>query len=65
MPGGVEATGHADTVQRDQALYGAGVERFNHERLLMSEKKSFEVEAAHFTFGMGPRVCIGKDIALM
>ncbi|KAF2630654.1 hypothetical protein BU25DRAFT_244326 [Macroventuria anomochaeta] len=30
-----------------------------------NEIRSFELEAAEFTFGMGPRVCLGKDVAVM
>jgi cytochrome P450 len=40
-------------------------EDFRPERWMISEKKCFELEAAQFTFGMGSRVCLGKDIALM
>ena len=65
VPEGAEITSHAYAMQRDKGLYGEDAEVFRPERWLESEKKSFELEAAQFTFGVGPRVCLGKDIALM
>ncbi|OAL53260.1 cytochrome P450 [Pyrenochaeta sp. DS3sAY3a] len=65
IPEGTEITSHAYTVQRDKGLYGEDAEDFNPERWMVNEKRNFELDAAQFTFGMGPRVCIGKDIAVM
>ncbi|KAF2032837.1 cytochrome P450 monooxygenase-like protein [Setomelanomma holmii] len=65
IPGGAEVTSYAYTVQRDRDLYGPDAEEFKPERWLVDEKRGFELEAAQFTFGVGPRVCLGKDIALM
>ncbi|KAF2475031.1 cytochrome P450 [Lindgomyces ingoldianus] len=65
IPEGTEITSHAYVVQRNKALYGEDAEQFRPERWLESEKRSFEYEAAQFTFGVGPRVCLGKDIAVM
>jgi cytochrome P450 len=65
IPAGTEVTSHAYTVQRDTAFYGRDAEEFKPERWMTSEKRAFELEAAQFTFGVGPRVCLGKDIALM
>ncbi|KAF2176566.1 cytochrome P450 [Zopfia rhizophila CBS 207.26] len=61
---GTEITSNAYVVQRDPELY-EDPEKFWPERWLQSEKKNFEMEAAQFTFGVGPRVCLGKDIAIM
>lgn len=65
VPGGTEVTSYAYCVQRDQDLYGENAERFEPERWLEGEKRTFELEAAQFTFGMGHRVCLGKDVAVM
>ena len=65
IPGGTEITSYAYCVQRDQTLYGNDAEQFKPERWLESEKRTFELEAAQFTFGTGPRVCLGKDVAVM
>ncbi|CAO2652676.1 Nn.00g009590.m01.CDS01 [Neocucurbitaria sp. VM-36] len=64
VPGGAEITSHAYTIQRDKALYGEDAEEFRPERWLES-KKNLDFEAAQFSFGVGPRVCLGKDIAIM
>jgi cytochrome P450 len=65
IPEGTEVTSYAYCVQRDRTLYGEDAERFEPERWLEGEKRTFELEAAQFTFGMGPRVCLGKDVAVM
>ncbi|KAF1996048.1 cytochrome P450 [Amniculicola lignicola CBS 123094] len=65
IPEGTEITSHAYTVQRDTGLYGKDAYEFKPERWLKSEKKSVEFDAAQFVFGVGPRVCLGKDIAFM
>lgn len=65
VPAGMEVTCHAYTLQRDKAFYGEDADEFVPERWMESEKRNFELEAAQFTFGMGPRVCIGRDVAMM
>ena len=65
VPRGTEVTSYAYCVQRDRKLYGEHPERFEPDRWLEGEKRTFELEAAQFTFGMGPRVCFGKDVAVM
>ncbi|KAF2658321.1 cytochrome P450 [Lophiostoma macrostomum CBS 122681] len=65
IPEGTEITSHAYVMQRDKGLYGEDAEEFKPERWLVSEKQNFEYEAAQFTFGVGPRVCLGKDVAIM
>lgn len=65
VPGGTEITSYAYCVQRDRTFYGDDAELFRPERWSESEKRSFELEAAQFTFGMGARVCLGKDVAVM
>jgi len=65
VPEGTDITTYAYVVQRDKHLYGEDAEQFNPQRWLKSNEESAKFEASQFTFGMGPRVCIGKDIAIM
>ncbi|CAN9092361.1 unnamed protein product [Alternaria alternata] len=63
VPGGMDVTSHAYTVQRDKDFYGQDAEDFKPDMWLQSEKRNFELEAAQFTFGIGSRICLGKDVA--
>ncbi|PGH07083.1 hypothetical protein AJ79_06361 [Helicocarpus griseus UAMH5409] len=65
IPPGTEITSQSYVVQRHPKFYAPDPDAFRPERWLVSEKKANEMDAASFVFGMGPRVCIGKDIALM
>lgn len=64
VPGGTEMTSNAYVVQRDPALYAPDPEAFRPERWLEA-KRANEMEAGSFVFGVGPRVCLGKDVAVM
>lgn len=65
IPEATEITSHAYTIQRDISFYGQDANEFKPERWLVSEKRTFELEAAQFGFGTGARMCMGKDIAMM
>ncbi|TVY54176.1 Cytochrome P450 monooxygenase gsfF [Lachnellula cervina] len=65
IPAGTDITSCAYVVQRDPVLYAPDPDSFRPERWLESIEKSSEMEAGSFVFGMGPRGCIGKDVALM
>lgn len=64
VPPGTEITTHAYVVQRDSSFYAPDPHAFRPERWL-DENKALEMDAASFVFGMGSRVCLGKDIAIM
>ncbi|KAK4202420.1 putative cytochrome P450 E-class, group I [Triangularia verruculosa] len=66
VPQGAEVCSDPYTVGRDPEMYGPGAEAFRPERWLGGdEKRKAELEAASFVFSMGPRVCLGKEIAYM
>lgn len=66
VPEDTEVTSVSYVVQRDPVLYAPDPEAFRPERWLEADaKKLSEMEAGQFVFGIGPRVCLGKDIATM
>lgn len=65
IPGGVDVTSHPYAVQRDRSLYGDDASEFKPERWMVSEPRTFELEAAQLTFGTGARGCMGREVAMM
>ena len=66
VPPGTEVTSNAYIVQRDPELYAPDPETYRPERWLeCRDSRAAEMEAAQFVFGIGPRVCLGKEIASM
>ncbi|KAK8009452.1 cytochrome P450 [Apiospora marii] len=66
VPAGAQVLSYAFLVQRDAEAFGPEpVDEFRPERWLESEERSARMEANMLTFGMGPRVCLGKELALM
>ncbi|KAK1622509.1 cytochrome P450 monooxygenase-like protein [Colletotrichum phormii] len=69
IPAGAEITSNAYVVQRDPHLYAPDPEAYRPERWLEDEgnlkEHISEMDASAFVFGVGPRVCLGKDVAVM
>lgn len=66
VPGETEVTSVSYIVQRDPELYSPDPEAYRPERWLeVDTHRLSEMEAGQFVFGIGPRVCLGKDIATM
>ena len=65
IPSGTEITSNAYVVQRDPKLYAPDPDSFRPQRWLESKEKASKMEAASFVFGIGSRICLGKDIALI
>lgn len=64
IPASLDVTSNAYVVHRDTEFYGPDAEEFRPERWLESESPA-KLDANSFVFGMGARICLGKDIAIM
>ncbi|ODH48046.1 hypothetical protein GX48_05811 [Paracoccidioides brasiliensis] len=64
IPPGVEITSTACVVQRDPEVFHPDPHLFRPERWL-DRNKAAEMDTAIFSFGIGPRTCLGRDIAHM
>ncbi|KAI2635711.1 cytochrome P450 [Hypomontagnella submonticulosa] len=64
VPGGTEVTSHAYVLPHDTSFYGPDADVFRPERWLEPGRET-ELENSLFTFSIGPRICLGKDIATM
>ncbi|KAK8115395.1 pisatin demethylase [Apiospora kogelbergensis] len=69
VPPATEVTSNAYVVQRDPVLYAPDPETYRPERWLQEggggDAGAAEMEAAQFVFGVGPRVCLGREVAAM
>lgn len=66
VPPGTEVSSFAYVLHRDPALYAPDPETYRPERWLeCDDARAAEMEASQFVFGLGPRVCLGKEIAAM
>ncbi|KDR76603.1 hypothetical protein GALMADRAFT_247011 [Galerina marginata CBS 339.88] len=60
---GTELSSPAYTIQHDPAIWGADADTFRPERWL--EPGSSQLKKYLLTFGVGPRMCIGKNLAVL
>ncbi|KAK8087398.1 hypothetical protein PG994_002372 [Apiospora phragmitis] len=67
IPAGTEMLSHAVVVQQlDTDAFGPDAAEFRPARWLEGgEARAARMEACMYTFGMGPRGCLGKELALM
>jgi cytochrome P450 len=66
IPEGTIVGCNAWTVHRDRKLYGADADEFRPERWLDEDTdKVKNMENLSFAFGGGPRVCLGRNIAML
>lgn len=67
VPSGANVMSFSYVVQRDPELYGPDPESFRPERWLDDDDdgKVSKMESGIFAFGMGSRICLGKDLALL
>ena len=66
IPAGTIVGATAWAIHSKEAIFGTDPHRFRPERWLeVSEAKRTEMNNALFSFGMGARTCIGKNISLL
>lgn len=65
VPEGTEMGANPWVLHRDTKIFGADAAQFNPDRWLESEARSKEMDKYIMTWGYGPRICLGKNIAQM
>ncbi|CAG8953710.1 hypothetical protein HYFRA_00006599 [Hymenoscyphus fraxineus] len=65
VPEGTEIGANPYVVHRDTKVFGADAANFNPDRWLASEARTKEMDKYVLTWGYGPRICLGKNIAQM
>ncbi|KAL0942682.1 cytochrome P450 monooxygenase [Colletotrichum truncatum] len=68
VPAGAEMVSNSYVVQRDPTLFAPDPEVYRPERWLEeanTKETISEMEASMFVFGIGPRVCLGKEVSMM
>jgi cytochrome P450 len=65
VPPGTEIGANPYVIHRDRAVFGEDADEFRPERWLEDHDKAQEMDRYILTWGYGPRICLGKNIALL
>ncbi|TVY17350.1 Pisatin demethylase [Lachnellula arida] len=66
LPGGTIVGVNTWVIHRNKAIFGDDVDVFRPERWLeASDERLIVMKRNLFSFGAGPRMCIGRNIAMM
>lgn len=65
VPPGTEIGANPYVIHRDKGVFGNDAEEFRPGRWLEDPEKEKEMERYILTWGYGPRICLGKNIALL
>ena len=64
LPAGILVNLPILLVQQDEKLWGANAKEFNPERFNKGISKATRGNMSFFSFGWGPRICIGSNFAM-
>lgn len=65
LPPGMELLLHIMLVHRDTELWGDDAKEFNPERFSKGVSKAAKKPNSFFPFSLGPRICIGQNLAMI
>lgn len=65
VPPGTEIGANPYVIHRDKGVFGNDADLFRPERWLDDPANAQEMEKYILTWGYGPRICLGKNIALL